>query len=364
MNSKAGVDFRPFNKNQDYLAQRKLFSQSFPETVGTSVSTAEHYHWKFESKFSDYPAFEYVAEDTSNSEKKIVGYYAALPYKYKTGQAGHATCGMVCDVMTHPDYRGKGLFTGIGKFATNDLKEKKIDFVLGFPVRPEVLPGHLKVGWRVAFKMPMYLRLVGTESILPKKIRFMSKFLNPIISLLQFWTYSKNNNYQTEIVTVNEFLSAGNFSNFNKVWLSEQKNALVKSVEFLKWRTAAPRSQYFFITLMKDSNLVGYALVRPTILKGIESIAIIDFCVLKNHFSGCRKLHKKIYDFSKFLKKDVVVCMLSAKWVKHYSFRSAFYLPTPYVFSIIIKKLNSGLKDEELFSPDSWHLFWIDSDDL
>ena len=59
---------------------------------------------------------------------------------------------IVVDVMSHPDYRKQGMFTALGRAGLADAGQAGIDFSFGFPIRKEVMPGHLKVGWRHLFR--------------------------------------------------------------------------------------------------------------------------------------------------------------------------------------------------------------------
>jgi GNAT superfamily N-acetyltransferase len=358
------IIYRSYNKKNDYLLQRKLFELSFPEAIGTPAISDQHYSWKFEKFPASISAYEYIADESLGPSKELVGYYAALPFTYKIGLSDKVECGMVCDVMTHPDRRGKGIFTKIGAFATEDLKRKGLGFVTGYPIRPEVIPGHLKVGWKVVQKMPMYFRPLGVTSFLPKSFRFISKLVNPILRGAQFFTHLGPRGYSTKILSVNEFLNLDEGAEFLNTWLSQQQNALIKSKDFLKWRTSAPETQYYFVCLNYKNSLVGYSLIRPTTLKGVECIAVLDIAILKEHFRGSYKIHSEIAKLAVSLAKDVVVCISSKKWAKKYHFFGALYIPTPSVFSLIVKKLDERLKNEDLYQSDPWHLFWIDSDDL
>src|SRR5436305_445431 len=76
------------------------------------------------------------------------------------------TCGMVCDVMTHSSTRGRGVFTELGRFSLKNLGSQGVGFVSGYPIRAEVLPGHLKVGWNVAFCLPLYAKVLKTNASL------------------------------------------------------------------------------------------------------------------------------------------------------------------------------------------------------
>ncbi len=351
------LDFHPY-KEQDYAEQRKLFELSFPETAQTSLISNEHYDWKFKSFAANPPSYQYVATD-----EQLVGYYAALPYKYKIGSQV-LRCGMVCDVMTHPQRRGKGIFTKLGQYATDQMRDEGLDFTSGYPIRPEVIPGHLKVGWQVVVKMPMYLRLLGLRSFLPAALKWTAFFVNPCIRWAQFSSNWKDSNYRCEVLSREVFLKSTAYSEFLQTWLAEQENALIKDLDFLAWRTQAPQTQYHFFVLFAGAKMVGFSLARGVALKGIASFAVLDFMVLKNHLAGAKTLHQHLKKMALERQDDVVVCMATPTWAKKYGFKKNFYFPTPAVFSLIIKKLKDFPESSLLFKKESWHLFWIDSDDL
>lgn len=368
--NRMSLKFSHFQLDRDYDNQRKLFGLSFPETLGTSVIEKQHYHWKFFNFPFTPPAYQYICENADNG---MVGYYAAIPYPYQINFKQYRA-GMVCDVMTHPEERGKGIFTKIGSYATNELKNEGISFTTGYPIRKEVIPGHLKVGWKIVQPMPMYLRLLGIKSFLPDHLKFIDKIIRPIIILLQEWIkIFRPKNYEAKTLSRQEFFElvhnshsplSFTYQSFLDKWLNEQKNALIKSVDFLNWRTHAPHTDYYFILLKQGQELVGFSTVTPTLLKGINSMAVLDFMVLKGHWGASTHLHSAVWNLAKKLGKDVIVCMSSKLWAYRYRFFYSFYLKTPKTFFLIVKKLKDSLSDEELFSSERWHLFWIDSDDL
>lgn len=355
--------YRSFARSGDYASQRKLFALSFPETLGTPVNTDAHYAWKFESFPGPVSAYEYVASEP----EELTGYYAAIPYEYSV-DGKVLRCGMVCDVMTHPERRGQGIFTKLGRYATGQLAEEGLAFTTGYPIRPEVIPGHLKVGWKVVHELPMYLHPVGVGSLLPSALRFVSVFADPLLRLLQRVLVRADRDYRVTVLSRDEFIggvaSGVAYAEFLATWLSESRNALVKSPAFLAWRTAAPETDYRFLLLRNKDRLVGLALARPTNLKGVESLAVLDFMILEEHLRGAGTLHAALGRLAESLGKDVVVCMSSPYWARRYRFARYLYVRTPAVFSLIVKKLDAGIPDEKLFAENRWHLFWIDSDDL
>jgi hypothetical protein len=138
----------------------------------------------------------------------------------------------------------------------------------------------------------------------------------------------------------------------------------VKTIEFLQWRMGAEGITYFF-TVLKNKNDVwtGVAISRPADLKGIPTLAILDFMVLNDSLKRAKKIHQEIFKIAKRLGKPAIVSMTSMRLAKHYRFLTNLFLPTPAVFSLILKNVNFN-DENALFDLKKWHLFWVDSDDL
>lgn len=358
------IEYRAIDKSRDYESQRTLFRLSFPDTIGTPVETDVHFAWKFESFPATTPSFQYVATESND----LVGYYAAIPFTYSLDGAP-TTCGMVCDVMTHPDRRGKGIFTRIGHFATDEMKREGLGFTTGYPIRPEVIPGHLKVGWKMVQRLPVYLRVLGVRSFLPRPFRFLAPAMDPFVRLLQAWALSSPAGYSTEVLQRDEFLGRysgdeGEYTTLLGEWARQQGNVLLKTCDFLRWRTDAPGTQYLFVTLRHEGNLVGLAIARPAQMKGVESLALLDFMVLGEHAQGSRALHEQLRRVAREYQKDAVACMCSSQTAKRYGFARSAYLRSHLAFTLIVKKLDDRIPDDKLYSEGRWHVFWLDSDDL
>lgn len=349
-------------RNVDESARAALFALSFPETAGTPVATPSHYQWKFRAFPASPASYEYVVA----TENRLSAYYAALPYPYRT-PAGPCTAGMVCDVMTHPDDRGKGLFTHIGRYATDGLAEQGLAFTTGYPIRPEVLPGHLKVGWKVVEKMPVWLRPVASRSLLPGFLKALAPLVDPVMRVAMLWT-RPGSGYQVDILDRHAFLvrmaQDGRIDALIERWQSAVPVALRKDRQFLEWRTAAPGAEYRFALLSVGDSVLGLSVLRPTTLKGIACLAMLDFMMDPDRCDGALALHHGVAMHARSSGLDAVACMSSRQWASRYRFMRSGYVRTPATFSLIVKKLDQDLPDDMLFDPTSWHPFWLDSDDL
>ena len=357
------VVYKSFGDEGSLLLQRELFRECFPETRGTSIESEKHYFWKFHSFPGSISSYEFVAYYAEG----MIGYYAALPYRYYIDGAIRK-CGMVCDVMTHPQARGKGVFTGIGRFATDSMKESEVDFTTGYPIRPEVIPGHLKVGWDIGFTLPMYIKPLKSDSLLRlKKLDIFSPVVNFVLLLLQkvLAIFARSHSiYRSEVLSASEFFMMSDYEKFYERWRQDKRNVLVKDFGFLRWRTGAPEIQYHFLIVREGVDLVSVSVLRKDHLKGVPSVAILDLMVLPEKLDSLGFWSLKVTDLALHLRAEVIVMMLSRFWARRYRLGRLGFLPTPAVFSFILKKLNNRLSGEGLLIESNWHLMWIDSDDL
>lgn len=348
-------------KKNSLIEQRELFNDAFPERIGTEAANDSHYLWKFHSFPDSPPSHEYSAYH----KRKMVGYYAALPYRYKIN-GREIICAMVCDVMTHSSMRGKGVFTTIGRYATDDLKNKGLQFTSGYPIRPEVIPGHLKVGWETIFDMPLYIKVLKANSILAKfKISFVSFLINPLIKITSLYKLTCCDNlFKCEIYTVNEMDNIKGYEEFFLKWAAKQNYYLIKDKPFLKWRLSAPAKDYRIICIRKDGNIVIMAIISLSDVKGVPSIGILDLMVLEGHYSAVKYLFKELENIAAKNKAETIIGMFCKKWANKYNFIKYGMIRTNIKFTLILKHLDYSIDFVSMKNENNWNLTWLDSDNF
>jgi len=361
------IKLEKFKYPEDFKKQRELFIECFPETIGTPIITEEHYRWKFKSfpgkKYEK--SFEYIAR----LDDAIVGYYAAIPYEYLIKNKSFYV-GMVCDVMTGIKARGKGVFTKLGIFSTDQFLKEGLAFSTGFPIRPEVIPGHKKAGWDFPFQIPLYGKFLKFNAFFKAKstsyltpfANFFILFYNSVLNLFirssnRIHTIRYNSSQITDIVGLKKFKIK---------WCEENKIALNKSIKFLKWRLGAPEKNYEIIVLNDKLNqsILGYSIVRTIEKEGVPCLGVLDFCLIKNSQKFSKYLLLEIEKSAKMQKAELILIMMMKHKAKEYQLKSAGFLKTPYNFSFIMKKFNNSLNTDFLKEEKNWNLMWIDSDDL
>lgn len=353
------LSFEHFDFSKDLQQQRELFKDCFPETKGETIQEEKHYMWKFHS-FPDSPqSWEY----SSYIGAEMAGYYAAIPYRYKIGNK-IASVGMVCDVMTSSHHRGKGIFTKMGIYSTGELSSV-VPFTMGYPIRKEVIPGHLKVGWKMPFRMPLYMKFLRLNSLLSsKKIGFIAPLANVLISIYNSLLKTRvSKKYSYSLST--DIMDVQDYDSFAKEWASFMPNALIKDLPFAVWRYGAPERNYKFLSIRtNEDKMIGFVSYRTIIKENVPSFGVLDYMVLPGYRDCHGLINKVLTACAKKEKIEAIMTMMSKISATEYRLCKNGFFKSPYIFCLIIKNLTNEFSDEELFNEKDWHLMWVDSDDL
>jgi hypothetical protein len=358
------INFRKFDSNVELEVQRALFKECFPECIDTPVISHDHYNWKFHSKKGEMKS----AEFTANSEKDILGYYAAIPYQYKlSGKVVNAA--MVCDVMTGMKARGKGIFTQLGIYSTGEFSKQGFDFTTGYPIRKEVIPGHLKAGWEKYFELPLYGKFIKFNSFLRKRnLEFLAPLFNFFVHFIngitKFILLPRNSTLKLETVSYDSIESINGLSEFYIEWGNEIEISLIKDIEFLKWRLGAPGKSYYISILRDYDKIVGVLIACEIMKEGVPCMGVLDMALLKPYHDYANLLTNKIIELAKKNQIEMLLIMISKSWFKRYKLSHNLFIKTPFKFYLIVKKLNAAINIDILKNEKNWHLMWIDSDDL
>ena len=355
----SGFTLAKFDFTKDLSQQRTLFKDCFPETNGEAIQSKDHYVWKFHSFPNEVQSWEFVAAINS----VMVGYYAAIPYRYKIGKK-ITNVGMVCDVMTSSKHRGQGIFTKLGMYSTKELSSE-IPFSMGYPIRKEVIPGHLKVGWKIAFKMPLYMKFIKLDALLKdKRLGFIAPFVNTFISLYNRIVKTKfNSKYSHQLSSdINDVIG---YSAFVNEWITSVPNALIKDLPFATWRYNAPERKYKFLSIYTvEKKMIGFVSFRDIVKEGVYSYGILDYMVLPEYDDCHGLINSVVLECAKKEKVETIMTMMSKYSASNYQLLRNGFFKSPFVFQLIINNLTNKFCDKELFNEKNWHLMWVDSDDL
>lgn len=352
------MKFASFEQTEGLIQQRELFDDAFPENRGAS---AEHYRWKFHGGPFDPASYEYQATEGG----RMLGYYAAIPYPYQLGER-KVFAGMVCDVMTHSQARGRGVFTELGRFSLAEMRSTNLSFLTGYPIRPEVMGGHLRVGWQVAFELPMYLRPLRADAIMrAKRLSLLAPAANLAVSAYQVAHRPRpSREYKGSVGEPRELLRSVPSATFLERWSTGVRNRLVKSSDFYDWRLGAPGTHYRAFLVNRGDSVVAAAVGRAVQLQGIPSFALLDLMVLKGEEQALATLYDEVDREARRHNAEAIVAMISRHQARNYRLRRFGFLASPFRFKLIVYPLDESIPFEEVSAEEDWHLMWIDSDDL
>jgi hypothetical protein len=292
----------------------KSYSLSFPELKLNQSSLIEYLKQKFQTLEAS--GLLNIAALVSDDGVVASG-YGVVRNGYSIGDE-HIDVGMVCDVFTNSDFRKMGLFKKVSLLAIAREEKTKTNFLIGFPIRDEVMPGHLSVGWKYIFDMPIWWSFPRLGSL-----KNVSK--NPDFTQCIFTSASRN-------------------------------ICLKKTIDFLKWRFSLFNVDYFLISIPASED---FAIIRKAKIKNIPFTCIV-FLQTSNQ-KNTRILIGKIRNLSLRLGTlGVLGC-----WNNSYAddlFLSTSGLRKSSKFQkVIVRELNSfNCPSDEA----QYRLSWLDSDTL
>ncbi len=135
------------------------------DLLGTSLGWAdderssELFVWKHvDNPFGPSPGWVAVADG------EIVGVRLFMRWRFRRGTTTVSAVRAV-DTATHPDHRGRGLFTALTTAAVQSCRDEGVDLVFNTP-NDQSRPGYLAMGWRVIGRLPLAVRPTSPASLL------------------------------------------------------------------------------------------------------------------------------------------------------------------------------------------------------
>ena len=328
----------------------------------------KYWKWEFDDNFAG-SARIFIAVDGSN----VVGHYAVIPQFYWLNNRRY-NGSIVVDVMTDPKYHFQGMFTALGRYALNNCVEHTtLEFTTGYPIRPEVLPGHLKVGWKVRFKIGIWIMPLGLSGICDSDSQIYQRFLKVlgIVPKTIFRMYSSfllRDKKEYKVLTYEKC----EITQFDQFWNDFLKSApkdcifQERSLEYLKWRyDLNPGRDYtYHVAIGNDGKMEGFVVTRVISLFSTKIMIIVDACVLPKHSLNVFKhLIKKVRQSA--LSNRCALCAMMVTQPNPLFPRPWIYgfIPIPFKkFTFITYNFKnvSDINSELL----SWHLMWGDTDDV
>ncbi len=339
-----------------------LARNAFGKGLLPEKNLTEFWKWEFkQNPIGD--ARIWVADDHG----KIVGHYAVLPERFSINRAEHIV-GLVVDVMTHSAYRYQGMFTRLGRAALEDAGKEGMPFCTGFPMEGStasiVLPGHFKVGWFVAFTIPVFIRPIDFEPIIQsmlrsRKLAKLGRLLNPI--------YNRIQSMRTRIsLNEVEFKTAPSFpKQITEFWNEVSQDYEIIGVRddwYLNYRySRVPGRDYRIIIATRNAKVIGYIVLRKMRRMKLDFGLIVD--VLARRFDGYtrRALLAKAIEYFKQESVDLVGCMVQSQQYQQ-DLKSLGFFKSPEKYYFIVHLNTERFDRTAVSNRRKWFLTWGDLD--
>ena len=139
-----------FATHTDLPAMLTLLNASLGTLGG--IRSSVYWQWKhLQNPFGVSPVLLAFEGD------RMIGLRAFLPWQFSY-QGNIIRAFRAVDTATHPDYQGKGIFTKLTLEMVNLLLKREPAFIFNTP-NHKSMAGYLKMGWQVAGKTPLLVRI-------------------------------------------------------------------------------------------------------------------------------------------------------------------------------------------------------------
>ena len=313
--------------------------------------------WKWE--FMDGPdgkAFIYIAED----EGRLAGHFADIPHRFSVhGETSLGTLSL--DLMVHPDYRRRGLFAEMGRYAAQRVKEGNGIFMTAFPIRKETIAGLLKIGWEPVGDLPVLVYPLQFSGIINRYLHFspLSLLLGGMTRGIYSLLWGRKKEGITGEIKLEEVTELD--EEFDRFWEKASNSYPVLGVRdrtFLSWRYLKnPVRTYTFYRAMDNGEMVGYLILRKMDLLNFNSAVIVDLLALNE--KPLISLLEKGIEHGRKWGADLLGCMLPRSHPYYKQLRALGFLPSPKRFLFMVYRLD---REKVPLASEAWYVNWGDTD--
>ena len=318
----------------------------------------EFWKWEFMAG-PDGKAFIYIAEE----EGKLIGHFADIPRKFSVN--GKTVLGTLSlDLMVHPDFRRRGIFGEMGRYAIQRVKAAQGLFLTAYPIREETIQGLTKIGWKKIVGLPVLVYPIRFQGIVDRYLHFrpLSVLLGGVAGFFYFLLFQgRGRPKQTAGIAVDQVDQLDD--EFDLFWQRASSIFPIIGVRdrlFLNWRYRQnPSRNYVIYRARKNGEMRGYIVLRKVDLLKFNSAVIVDVLVLDNE-----TLHALVAKGIEHSYKEGAALLGFMVPKTHPYYRSLVgrgFLPSLKSFLFMVYDHGHG-DVATLRNPKGWYVNWGDSD--
>jgi GNAT superfamily N-acetyltransferase len=301
-------------------------------------------------------ALIHIVEDRG----KVVGHFADLPRQFSVhGKVARGTLSI--DLMVHSDYRRRGIFEAMGRYAIRRVKNENGLFLMSYPIRSETIHGFKKLGWEEVVQLPVLVYPIKFIGIVNRYLH-----LSPLSFLIggaarlfyKFFFETKNGGESKEIIIEEIRTLDDQFESFWHRALSLYSIMGIRDRGYMNWRYFQhPTRTYTIYRALQKGEMKGFIVLRKVDLLEFNSAVIVDLLALDEDVLIA--LVKKGILFSRQEGADLLGFMVPKGHLYYKILGGMGFLPSLKMFLFMIYSHEEG---RELFDPKAWYVNWGDTD--
>lgn len=303
-----------------------------------------HYHWKFFEN-PDGPPIIAVAEDG----EQLVGQYALWPTRMRLGSSV-VLGAQSLDTMTHPDYRGQGMFTILAEHCMKFAADRGVEMLYGFPNENSYAGFVRKLDWDCTGNIPLW-----TRPLHPAKHRRVPRWAGPVANLATtLLPRGRSGSFQIRC----EMPDPASLEGLLNEWRAKKDRCRVeRTIERYRWRFSSDSTmRYHWIAAYEQDQLRGMAVWGIDIRNGNALLAE----VLGEQAAAITSVIS--IAVRQALKSDSPL-FLAVNSIETYAaaLRKAGFFKQRSI-PLIVRKLTPKTLGANTHTHDSWDLFGADLD--
>ena len=350
-------------ENGDSHELRKLYHLVF----GIEVSE-ERWKWRYEKNPSGHIGIFVGVEND-----RIIAQSALMPLRMKIGD-GIKLGALTIDSMTHPDYRGQGLYVKLDKYSFPELAKKGFPVIYGFPNK-NMHPIRVKwLNWvDLSETLPIFVKPLNIPKILAHWIcsRLLLAISGTVCEGVKRLMYLG----KERALPPNSFIKK--ISVFDKrvdiLWekaSSQHTIAVLRDSKYLNWRYIEnPDNDYTVFIVEKSKDILGYIILRCMKKFDLQMGLIMDIFTLPEHQEVSHNLIFRGIQFFQEKKADVISCLMlrHSPYCQNLIKNGFFVLPSklfPQEMHLGACLNSSEYPKDFVTNSKNWFITWGDHDGI
>lgn len=241
------------------------------------LATTADFFWRHNQN----PAGQALVPILRNDSNKIIGCIWIVPLKLRIKERNYLVASGM-DLIIDPEYRNTFAYTKLLRHFHRILKKQDYPFHFSF-ISEEAYRRHQDRSSQTAWTVPSLIKPLNLSLLAGTywENSWQRHFFKPVGQLASIFPAQRQIRETQEGITVRRVYQFD--SVFDRFWHDLQDKypaMLVRNRTFLTWRFSnTPRRQYQILVAEAESNMLGYAVLRCTKIRGVNTGMVLDFLI-------------------------------------------------------------------------------------